>query len=319
MIYLAPLQGFTDFVYRKVYAEFFQGIDAFFIPYITVQNEGVLKKYEREILPQNNLQSRVVPQILCKDEDEACFLAETLLNHGYSEINLNMGCPYPMVTKRGRGAGLLPDPEQVYRILNTYFQRFDTALSVKLRAGLEAPEEIERIVPVLNEFPLKEVILHPRIARQLYKGETIDTAVDFALENLRHPLAYNGDIFTLEDFHRREKQFASVGNWMLGRGVLMNAFLPSAIKGIQLTGEAKRAALVLFHQKMVTEYEATTDNPGNALNKMQQFWIYFSYHFTTQAKAFKRIKKSKNLALFKAEAGSILNNEALFSGNNTLN
>lgn len=311
MIYLAPLQGFTDFVFRKVYAGIFQSVDAYFIPYITVQNAGILKKYEREILPQNNPQGRVVPQILAKDEEEIRILSEILADYGYPEINLNMGCPYPMVTNRGRGAGLLPDQEQVYRILNTYFERFDTALSVKLRAGLELPEEIEKIIPVLNEFSLKEVILHPRVARQLYKGETIDAAVDIAAKNLKHPLGYNGDIFSLEDYNRKARQFPEIKNWMLGRGVLMNAFLPSEIMGIQLNEDQKRTALFQFHQKMLEEYLETTDNPGNALNKMQQFWTYFSCHFENQAKAFKRIKKSKQLALFKAEAGSIIAMEKL--------
>jgi len=316
MIYLAPLQGFTDFVYRKVYAEIFQGIDAYFIPYITVQNEVVLKKYEREILPQNNPEGRVVPQILGNDEKEICFLAEILLNHGYTEINLNMGCPYPMVTNRGRGAGLLPNQELVYRVLSTYFERFDTALSVKLRAGLESAKEIEKIILVLNEFPIKEVILHPRVARQLYKGETIDTAVNFAADHLKHPLAYNGDIFSVENYRCREQQFPSLKNWMLGRGVLMNAFLPSEIKGNQLSEEEKRTALMDFHQRMLEEYLETMDNQGNALNRMQQFWIYFSHHFELQAKAFKRIKKSRNISFFKAEAISIISNEALVSGKN---
>lgn len=312
MIYLAPLQGFTDFVYRKVYAGVFQGINAFFIPYITVQNAGVLKKYQREILPENNPQSRVVPQILAKDEEEICFLAEVLLNYGYSELNLNMGCPYPMVTNRGRGAGLLANPQQVSQMLEAYFARFDTALSIKLRAGLESPEEIKKIIPVLNAFPVKEVILHPRVARQLYNGPTNDTAVDFAIGNLDHPLGYNGDIFSVEDYFRRANQFPQVKNWMLGRGVLMNTFLPLEIKGIQLLEEEKRSVLIQFHQTMLEGYSAATDNAGNALNKMHQFWIYFSHHFALQAKALKRIKKAKNLALYKAQAGSILNNEGLF-------
>ncbi|MFV0589820.1 MAG: tRNA-dihydrouridine synthase [Draconibacterium sp.] len=311
MIYLAPLQGFTDFVYRKVYAGAFRGIDAFFIPYITVQNEAILKKYGREICPQNNPAGRVVPQILVKDKDETRFLVQTLKKDGYSEVNLNMGCPYPMVTKRGRGAGLLPEPGQVYQILDAYFQHAEMALSVKLRAGLDSPEEMEKIVPVLNEFPLKEVILHPRIARQLYKGETMDEVVGFVSKNLRHPLVYNGDIFSVNDFHRRKQQFPFITNWMLGRGVLMNDFLPAEINGIRLGEEEKRSVLLHFHQQMLEEYERSTDNPGNALNKMQQFWIYFSYHFDTQKKAFKRIKKAKDYHALKTETGSIIKNEPL--------
>ena len=103
-IYLAPLQGFTDVVYRKSYNEIFTGVDAFFIPYISAKNNQVLNKYRKEILLENNHQDRVVPQVLAKNSEELIFLTKLLVNHGYSEINLNLGCPYPMVTNRGQGA-----------------------------------------------------------------------------------------------------------------------------------------------------------------------------------------------------------------------
>ena len=90
-IYLAPLQGFTDFVYRKAYSEIFQGIDAFFIPYISVKNNQILKKYEKEIDLENNPQIRVIPQVLANSADEMLFLSEIVKEKGYNEINLNLG------------------------------------------------------------------------------------------------------------------------------------------------------------------------------------------------------------------------------------
>ena len=298
VLYLAPLQGFTDFVYRKVYSEVFSLIDAFFIPYISVKNHEVIKKYRKEILPENNPQNRVVPQVLAADPEEMIFLAEYLADFGYTEINLNLGCPYPMVTNRGMGAGLLPHPEKIEKILAAVFEKSSLKLSVKMRAGLVSPFEIENVIPVLNQFPLTEVILHPRIARQLYDGEIIDSAFQFAGENLQHRLVYNGDVNTIESIENRMVKYPETSHFMLGRGVLMNPFLPAKIKGIVFSKAEKREKLVLFHKRMLEEYLSVMDNPGNALNKMKQFWNYFCHNFTEPKKSLKKIEKSGSFSAF---------------------
>ena len=298
VLYLAPLQGFTDFVYRKVYSEVFPWTDAFFIPYISVKKHEVIKKYRKEILPENNPQNRVIPQVLAADPEEMIFLAAYLSDFGYSEINLNLGCPYPMVTNRGMGSGLLPHPEKIEKILAAFFEKSSLKLSVKMRAGLASPAEIEKVIRVLNQFPLTEVILHPRIAKQLYEGVIIESAFQFAYENLQHRLVYNGDINTLEILVNRMLKFPQTRHFMLGRGILMNPFLPAEIKGVVLNEAEKKETLVLFHKRMLEEYLAVMDNPGNALNKMKQFWSYFCHNFTEPKKCLKKIEKSGNLPVF---------------------
>lgn len=298
VLYLAPLQGFTDFVYRKVYSEVFPQVDAFFIPYISVKNREVIKKYRKEVLPENNPQNRVIPQVLAADPEEMIFLAEYLADFGYTEINLNLGCPYPMVTNRGMGAGLLPHPQKIEKILAAFFEKSPVKHSVKMRAGLVSPFEIENVIPVLNHFPLTEVILHPRIAKQLYEGEIIESAFQFACSNLQHRLVYNGDVNTVETFGNRMLSYSQISHFMLGRGVLMNPFLPAEIKGIVLSEAEKREKLVLFHKRMLEEYLSVMDNPGNALNKMKQFWIYFCQNFTEPKKSLKKIEKSGSFSAF---------------------
>ncbi len=209
-IYLAPLQGFTDAVYRKAYSEVFSGIDAYFIPYISTKNNQILKKYEREILQENNPQKRVVPQVLAKNTEELLSLSSILVKEGYSEINLNLGCPYPMVTNRGQGAGLLPYPEKIEKMLAAFFQNFSINLSIKMRAGLNSADEIKNVIPVLNDFPVSEIILHPRIAKQLYSG-IIDLEIfRITSEKLKHKLIYNGDIFSVADFERIKNLFPDI-------------------------------------------------------------------------------------------------------------
>jgi tRNA-dihydrouridine synthase B len=305
-IYLAPLQGFTDFVYRKAYAEIFQGVEAFFIPYISVKNNQVLMKHEKEILPENNPQTRVIPQVLAGTADEMLFLSGFLKDKGHDEINLNLGCPYPMITNRGKGAGLLPYPDKIKELLTSFFEKTDLQLSVKLRAGLNSANEIEQIIPVLNEFPLKEVIFHPRIAKQMYEGDVKDSAFQFAENHLKHRLVYNGDIFSVDDFKNKQQLFPQTAHWMLGRGVLMNPFLPAEINNIEIPDKVKLEKLKEFHQLVFKYYFESMDNEGNVLNKMKQFWIYFSFNFTNQHKVLKTIKKTNNLNRYKSEVQKII-------------
>lgn len=295
MIYLAPLQGFTDYVYRESYAKIFNTVNAYFIPYISVKSETILPKYMREILPENNMQSRVVPQILAKDAKEMDITINQLVNFGYNEINLNLGCPYPMVTNRGKGSGLLPFPDKIYKLLDYFFNHPKGTLSVKLRAGLKSANELEAVIDVLNQFPLKEVILHARVAGQLYSGGIDEAAFSFATKNLKHKLLYNGDIFSMEDFLDKQNKFEDIGTWMLGRGILMNPLLPHQLKGIPVSAQERFDLLHAFHQTMLNRYLEIMDNEGNALNKMKQFWIYFSFCFPNQKKVLKHFKKVKSL------------------------
>ncbi len=306
VLYLAPLQGFTDFIYRKCYAKIFTGINTYFIPYVTVKKEAIVRKHRKEIAPENNIQNRVVPQVLIKSATEMIFLSEMLSDVGYNEINLNLGCPYPMVTNQGKGAGLLTESDMLEKILTLFYGKTSLQLSVKLRAGLHSIHEIKSIIPVLNQFPITEVIFHPRIAKQLYSGKIYEDAFRYALSHLEHPLVYNGDIFSINDFNARKQKFPNTNSWMLGRGILMNPFLPTEIKNTHFSEKEKKDKIVEFHQLIFDEYLAEIDNDGNVLNKMKQFWSYFCYNFPESEKCFKQIKKAKTVQKYRLVTDIIL-------------
>ena len=306
MIYLAPIQGFTDFVYRKAYSETFTGIDTYFIPYITIKNNRILKKYEKEISSENNLQKHVVPQVLVKNDFELLQLSDLLKECGYSEINLNLGCPYPMVTNRGKGAGLLPFPGRIEKLLSAFFKKTNLKLSVKIRLGLSDSAEVKQLIPVFNNYPLTEIIVHPRIASQMYSGDINEAVFSDVLQSCTHSLVYNGDIFSLPDYYQKKVCFEPVKNWMIGRGILMNPFLPAEINGESFSIEGKREKLVDFHNRIFESYSEICDNEGNTLNKMKQFWIYFIHCFSNSKKTFKNIKKAKSLNEYDAASTAIL-------------
>lgn len=306
-IYQAPLQGFTDFDFRKALSETFGGIDKFFIPYISYGKGHEIKRSQlREIFPENNLGLTTVPQVLFADIEELNDLAKILVDNGYSEINLNLGCPYPMVTNKGRGSALLLDPEKLNEILGQLFSKYPgIRFSVKMRAGMDDDHSFVKIFEVLNKYALEEVIFHPRTASQMYDGRANPQLFVEALSFSKHRLVYNGDIVSVSSFQELQNQFPEQNFWMIGRGLLANPALASQIKGEPFSERHLREKLRDFHDQLFAAYSSRLDGSGHILQKMNQFWIYFSESFENPHKAMKLVKKSSNLSKYNAAVSEI--------------
>ena len=296
-IYFAPLQESTDHIYRSAHAKYFGGVDKYFAPYILRQNDGSVKpSHLRDIKPQNNEGYRLIPQILAGNAADFIFLVRLLEENGYSEINWNLGCPYPMVTNKGLGSGLLPYPEKIKAILEESLPLVQSTISVKMRAGLHSMEEVSPVIDVLNDFPLNEVILHPRIAKQLYRGVPDEEVFAEVSKRVKHPLVYNGDIETAENHHRLTDHFSDTTAWMIGRGILKNPYLPELLKTGSLPEDKKQAeSLRNFHDEIQLNYSKILNGSSHLLMKMEKFWSYFCFAFPDPHKTFKAIKKSANM------------------------
>lgn len=303
-ISLAPLQGYTDWVFRKAYQKYFGCVDQFYTPYIVLQNDGTIKSsHRREVehsIDSNNL---LVPQILCGSASEFMILIEYLAGLGYRRINWNLGCPYPMVTRRIRGAGLLPHPDIIRDILIDVFTRFSLSLSVKMRLGYDDCQEIFPVLNVMNDFPIEEIIIHPRIGKQLYKGSVNTKVFEQCIETSVHPLAYNGDIFSETDLKAMKELFPDISHWMLGRGILSDLWLPNRIKGLELP-DYSLAIMNDFHDEIFNTYSEILCGEAQLLMKMRTFWEYFAQNFNNAQKVYKGIKKSKNIEKYQSVVSS---------------
>lgn len=306
-IYQAPLQGFTDYDFRKALAETFGGVDKFFVPYLSYGKGREIKKSQiREVLPANNAGLPVVPQVLFADWGELNDLVTILADHGYSEINLNMGCPYPMVTNKGRGSALLPNPEGLDEMLDQLFAKYlNIRFSVKMRAGMTDNRDFVRVFEILNKYSLEELIFHPRTADQMYDGKADKQLFAEALTLSKHRLVYNGDIVSTSSFQELKSQFPEQNFWMIGRGLLANPALALQLKGETVEGKMLRERLREFHDRLFEAYSARLDGSGHILQKMNQFWIYFSESFENPHKATKLVKKSSNLSKYNAAVSEI--------------
>lgn len=309
-IYQAPLQGFTDFTFRAALAKTFGGIDKFFVPYLSYGKGHEIKKSQlREVFPENNSGLNVVPQVLFSDEGELLSLVKILTDFGYAEINLNLGCPYPMATNRGRGAAWLENPDKLNRVLEVLFAANGLIrFSVKMRAGMISDRDAAAIFEVLNSFRLEEVIFHPRTASQMYDGKAAPERFLEALALVKHSLVYNGDIDSVEHFQELKAMFPGQNSWMLGRGLLMNPALAVQMKGEAPEGKDLRSRLEEFHLQIFESYCGRLEGSGHILMKMNQFWTYFSESFDNPHKVKKLVKKAGNLNKYQAAVSEIFKN-----------
>ncbi|MDD5758402.1 MAG: tRNA-dihydrouridine synthase family protein [Desulfobulbaceae bacterium] len=294
-IIFAPIMGVTDHVYRQAFAQFFSGVDLAMAPFLSsVQARSIKPAYLKDLLPENNQSLPVVPQILSKDPDDFLFLAHKIVDLGYSTVNWNLGCPSPTVINKRRGSGLLPFPGLIGQFLDRVLADFRGKLSIKLRLGRYAAEEIEALWPIFNQYPLAEIIVHPRLGRQLYYGSVDLDAFGCCLTHSKHRLVYNGDIRTVQDFRDLSARFPTIDSWMIGRGLLMNPFLATEIRSFHnpsLKSGKEMAILRAFHAELYEKYKGVMCGPSHLLSRMKGFWSYFAENFCNPDKVRKKIHK----------------------------
>lgn len=299
-LYLAPIRGLTDALFRETLIAHFGGFDAAIAPFITPQKKSLYEdKMLRDVLPQYNKGLPIIPQLLDTDPDSFIFLANRLAGLGYNHINWNLGCPAPMVARKKRGSGLLPYPETIIAILQQVLPHLEVAVSIKTRLGYTLSSELAALLPELDRFPLKEIIIHTRLGKQLYKGNTDPDGFAICQNLSRHPLVYNGDINDLATFKTLATRFTTINRWMIGRGALGNPFLAEEIKGLPTGTEVeRRGRLYTFHQDLFSRYQQRLSGPSHILGRVKQLWSYLIISFPEQERLQNKILKSSSIEAY---------------------
>jgi tRNA-dihydrouridine synthase B len=309
VLHLAPLHGLTNFVFRNSYFRHFSGFDCATTPFIISKHRIDLNnKLLKDILPENNALTPVIPQILSNNPRDFLHLSRNIIDLGYTEINWNLGCPFPMVADKQRGSGLLPYPEKIESFLETVFSELNISLSLKIRLGRETADEIFDLIPVFNKFPLKKIIIHPRTGVQMYEGRVDLEKFSEAAKLLRHEIVYNGDITDLDTFRSLKKQFGFIREWMIGRGALINPVLPEQIKTDMRTPAAAERILA-YHDELVSAYSAVLFGPVHVMDKMKEIWSYLGRSFTNSEKIIRKISKSRTMEEYDKAVDAVFEKE----------
>ena len=292
----SPLQGFTDATFRNAQQKYFGGIDTFYAPYIRFNRKMIIKgSYQRDLDPAVNTTLNVIPQVMTADADHFIFVIKYIQSLGYKELNWNLGCPYPMVTKSGMGSGLICNTEKIDHILDRAHSETDCTISMKMRLGYDSPSEILESFNILDKYPLKNVAIHARLGKQLYKGGVDLEAFQQCIDVAKHTLYYNGDITTVAQFKAMRERFPSIEHFMIGRGLIADPFLPSMIKADSTIYPENRWDIFKeFHDTIYQQYDAMLSGPTPIKMKMLGFWEFFAQSTHNPHKVYKAIKKATN-------------------------
>ena len=330
-IYLAPLEGITTYVYRRAYEHHFGGVDRYFTPFIV--NKKMAKKEIQGILPENNPGKELIPQIMSNNAEDFIQVSKEIASYGYDTVNLNLGCPSGTVVSKRRGAGFLAYPEELDAFLSEIYEKCPIKISIKTRIGLEDESEWDKILSIYEKYPLEELIIHPRLRSDFYKGAICKEAFARALEQIKVPICYNGEINSVEDYIRMKEEFPQVDRVMIGRGVLRHPELIAQIRSFEsglFPEEAKRRLLFgcrngevkealeeevssqelrkrmkEFHDEVYAGYCEIMYGEKPTLFKMKELWSYMGESFPGTEKQIKQIKKANRLSEYENAINSI--------------
>lgn len=296
-LYTAPLEGITGHIFRNAFHTCFDNADKYFIPFIQPNQKGHFSAREKkDVKPENNQGMYAVPQILTNSAEDFLRTAWKLQKvHGYREVNLNLGCPSKTVISKKRGSGFLAYPEELERFLDEIFEKAEVEISIKTRIGKEDPAEFAQLLDIYNRFPVKELIIHPRVQTDFYKNHPNREVFGEALEKAKMPVCYNGDLFSVEDFTEFQEQFPQVERVMLGRGLLKN---PGLTREIRRQIPLDKATLKRFHDLLYRGYceEMSGDRP--VLFKMKELWGFLAPAFADCERYAKKIRKAEKCRVY---------------------
>lgn len=310
-IYFAPMEGVTSAAYRNAHRRNFPGVDRYYAPFISPTVHHVLTPREqKDILPQYNEGTPVVPQLLTKCAEDLLWAAGDLAAMGYGEVNLNLGCPSGTVAAKGKGSGFLAHLEDLERFLDEVYAKSPIPVSIKTRLGVQDAEEFTPILELYNRYPIPLLTIHPRVQKQMYQGEVCMEQFARAAAQSKNPLCYNGDLNTAADLERFSAQFPAIGQVMLGRGLVGDPSLAGKAKGCPA---ADRVVLERFHEELFEGFAEAMGSRRNAMLRMKEIWFYHINLFDDHEKHVKRLRKATDIEEFLAAARAIFHDLPLRS------
>lgn len=287
--YLAPMEGLTDSVYRTLHHEYFGGVDRYYTPFFSPTEVHRLTPREmRELDPANN-PAPTVPQLLCKNAEDFLWMAEQIAALGYDEINLNLGCPSGTVTAKKKGAGMLADTDALEFFLDRVFAKSPVPISIKTRIGYQDTEELPALLEIYNRYPVKELTVHARTGKEMYRGTPHLDAYGYVCEHTQIPLCYNGNVSTRADAAYIAERFPDTQAIMLGRGLLAN---PALLSDKRVT----RALMMEFHRALTDRYRVVLGSEHAVAGRLKEIWLLMSGTFEQDKKYVKRLQQSETLA-----------------------
>ena len=301
-IYFAPMEGLTDSVYRRAHHKYFPGVDKYYMPFFSPTIHRSLTEREARELPYADTEGfTAVPQLLTKNAEDFLWAAQQCADRGYKEVNLNLGCPSGTVFSKGKGSGMLRDPDSLKRFLDEIYASAPLPISLKTRLGVEDPREFETLLEIYNRYPVSLLIIHPRVRRTFYNGAVDMVQFEKALAESKNPICYNVNLCAKEDIHSFSAVHPTVGSVMLGRGLIGDP-------GMLSPDGTDAKTLLAFYDELLERYTCLFGGSRNAMFRLKENWRYLLCRFENAEKLGKRLKKSTDVNEYRAVTHEIILN-----------
>lgn len=305
--YFAPMEGLTDSIYRNLHHRYFGGVDRYYMPFFSPTVHRALTHRENRELPMaDSVAFAAIPQVLTKNPEDFLWAASVCRDRGYTEVNLNLGCPSGTVVAKGKGSGMLREPGELDRFLEHIFAHSCLPVSVKTRLGLTDPGEFPRLLDIFNRYPVRELTIHPRVRKQFYSGNVDMEMFAYAVRSSKNPLCYNGDLLSVSQIESIHRQFPEVEAVMLGRGL-------AADPGM-LCGGTNAGLLEAFMNALLEAYTEAFGGSRNAMFRLKENWSYLLPRFAGSEKLAKRLRKTTDLAEYRSITAEIFRTLTLKTG-----
>ena len=297
--YFAPMEGITDSIYRQLHHKYFSGVDRYYMPFLSPTiHRQLTHKEDRELPFADTVSFAAVPQILTKVAEDFLWAAQVCVDRGYNEVNLNVGCPSGTVVSKGKGSGMLRDINALDAFLEEVFSHSPLPISVKTRLGLENKEDFSSILDVYNRYPIKELTIHPRTRKQFYDGRLHMEIFQYALENSKNPLCFNGELRTYSQVIDFSRSFPQIDAVMIGRGLIANP-------GMLMSGGTTQESLKAFTDELTETYISAFGGARNAMFRMKENWSFLRHRFDGSERLWKQLRKTTDLAEYRAITAEI--------------
>ncbi len=293
----APLQGVTDNVWRMAQHDVFGGVDAYYAPFMRVEHGEVRRKDLRDVDPERNTGTTLIPQILACQPDHALMMVDALKQMGYTRIDINLGCPFPPIALHRKGSGMLAYPDLAEALFKALATVGGVQWSVKMRLGWDRNDQWRDILPLMDIIKPVNIAVHPRSGKQQYKGDLDIGQFEDLLAASSWPVIYNGSLHTVEDIENTIQRYPTLAAVMVGSGLAAN---PGMLVPDATPDDYRR-----FHDMLVDGYtEQLNGGEAQLVRHLQDIWQTFLPG--TAHKLFKAIRKSHTLDQYQNAAAAAL-------------
>lgn len=321
-IYLAPLEGVTDSIFRNTFMKYYGGVEKVFTPFLSPNSTRKFTTREfKDINPETNDINTTIPQLLTNNAEHFLWAVGEIAALGFKEINFNLGCPSGTVVAKKKGSGLLYYPEELDKVLYEIFEGLEEtcknkgapapSISIKTRLGKNESEEFYDILDIYNKYPISELTVHPRIQSDFYKEPVRYEFFEYALKNSKAPVVFNGEIRTVQDINSVYEKYNNVNAIMLGRGLIANSQLALAYKedGTEDYQNFDYKKFKTFHDELLSQYIEVLSGEKPVLHRMKEFWVFWQERFPESEKQIKKLKKANRIAEYREQANIIFTSE----------